>query len=706
MSKDSPATRILLDEAIAHHRSGRLPEAEAGYRQVLDTDPQQFDALRLLGLLAHQRGDHEEAFALLDRAIVVRSDVAEAFNELGAVHHARNHAEAARLCFERALALQPDFFQARLNLACLLGMQHQFANAEAEFERLASLHGDRAEVYANLGVVQHEQGKLLAAIQSYRKALALNPNLTEAHFNLAQALQTLGDIPSAIQESEALLRFDAENVRARVLLGRLLHAQGRNADAQECFRQAIADKPDSVEARWCSTMSTLAVAYGPDEHPEDSRQAFAQSLEALRRWFEEARPVDGSVGVGSMQPYYLAYHECDNRALLSRYGDLCSNLMKFAIRSHKRPPTIIRRLGKVRVGIVSGKIYDQSVWTAIVKGWCRHLDRRRFELTILSTGTVVDRETELARSLVPDFVAGFKDVRQWADQILDRRFDVLFYPEIGMDGMSVRLASLRLAPIQIASWGHPETTGLPTIDYYISADDFEPPGAQAWYREKLVTLPGMGCIYEPHNVAFDATSGDLSLDRSRVLLLCPGTPYKYDPRRDRTLVEIARRAPECRFVFCHDTVPNVSAMVQKRLEAAFHAAQITFDEHVVFLRHQSRAGFFGLMQITDLCLDTIGFSGFNTTMQALECGLPVVGYEGRFMRGRFASGILRHMGLHELVASAEDQYAKLAEKLVRDVAYLQQVRACIAERVPGLFGDLSPLGAFEDFLESAVRDAR
>ena len=362
--------------------------------------------------------------------------------------------------------------------------------------------------------------------------------------------------------------------------------------------------------------------------------------------------------------------------------------------------------GKVHIGMVSGKIYDQSVWTAIAKGWCRHLDRGRFELTILSTGTVVDRETELARSLVPDFVTGFKDVRQWADYLLNRAFDVLLYPEIGMDGMSLQLASLRLAPVQLASWGHPETTGLPTIDYYISADDFEPLGAEAFYRERLVKLPGLGCIYEPHNMAFDASAVDASLDRSCVLLLCPGTPYKYDPRHDAAFLEIARRIPEGRLVFCHDAVSDVSTMVQKRLEAAFAGAGMEFDEHVLFVPHQSRAGFFGLMQLADLCLDTIGFSGFNTAMQAVECGLPVVGYEGRFMRGRFASGILRHMGLSELVATTETQYVELVAKLARDVAYLQRVRARIADAGPGLFGNLSPLQAFEDFLESAVREAR
>ena len=218
-------------------------------------------------------------------------------------------------------------------------------------------------------------------------------------------------------------------------------------------------------------------------------------------------------------------------------------------------------------------------------------------------------------------------------------------------------------------------------------------------------LPGLGCIYEPHNVPFDASSiHALVQDRSGVLLLCPGTPFKYLPHHDAMFIAIARRVPECRFIFCHH--PHGSEMVQKRLQGAFARAGMPFQEHVIFLPHQSRAGFFGLMQVADLCLDTIGFSGFNTIMQAVECGLPVVGYEGRFMRGRFASGILRHMGLPELVATTAEQYVDLAVKLASDVAYLQRVRTRIAAAASSLMGDLTPLLPFENFLERVAREAR
>ena len=100
-----------------------------------------------------------------------------------------------------------------------------------------------------------------------------------------------------------------------------------------------------------------------------------------------------------------------------------------------------------------------------------------------------------------------------------------------MAPMTTKLACLRLAPTQVAAWGHPETTGLPTIDYYLSADDFEPPDAQANYREKIVALPHLGCTYGRQNVSGVVPDLEmLDVAQDAPLLLCPGTPFKYAPR--------------------------------------------------------------------------------------------------------------------------------------------------------------------------------
>ncbi len=146
-----------------------------------------------------------------------------------------------------------------------------------------------------------------------------------------------------------------------------------------------------------------------------------------------------------------------------------------------------------------------------MRGWCTHLDRDRIELHLIHTGIVTDAETALARAQAASFCTSLSGLTEWVDAIEAREFDVLLYPEIGMDATCTKLASLRLAPVQIAAWGHPETTGLPTIDYFLSAELFEPEGSARYYRERLVKLPNLGCYCEP----LTPVSGRSGLERAR-----------------------------------------------------------------------------------------------------------------------------------------------------------------------------------------------
>jgi predicted O-linked N-acetylglucosamine transferase (SPINDLY family) len=102
-------------------------------------------------------------------------------------------------------------------------------------------------------------------------------------------------------------------------------------------------------------------------------------------------------------------------------------------------------------------------------------------------------------------------------------------------------------------------------------------------------------------------------------------------------------------------------------------------------------------------LDTIGYSGFNTAIQAVECGLPIVTRDGRYLRGRFASGILRRLGLPELVASTEEEYVGLAVRMCKDPDFRERVRGRIEASSHLLFRDTAPVRALEDFLVASTR---
>lgn len=587
-----------------------------------------------------------------------------------------------------------------LDQARALSSAGRLGEAEAELRALLGLEPDHVPALVLLGNVLNDLGRPAEAVPLYQRALERKPESTDALANLGNALQYLGRLEEAVACYRRAIVLDPAYREAHHNLGNALESLERQTEAVTSFEQALALDPDFVEARWAIAMSQLPRVYADAPEARRCREAFARELEALDAWFDARRSVLGHRAVGNQQPFALAYQEEDNRELLARYGALCARLMGawfdaqgLAVPARRAPG------GRIRVGVASQYFRDHSVWSALVRGWFEHLDPTRFELHAFSLGAQEDAETIRCRRRAAQFHAGGKGLRAWVDLILASRLDALLYPDVGMDPMTAKLASLRLAPLQLASWGHPETTGLPTIDAYFSAQGMEPAGAQAHYTEKLVLLPHLGCCFPRAQV--DAQLPEKGAEGP--VLVCAGTPFKYAPQHDGVYPAIARRLRRCRFVFfVHQGRGDLAVRLMQRLYGAFSEAGLRAGEFVTFLPWLDRPRFYGLLQSADVFLDTLGFSGFNTAMQAVECGLPIVTREGRFLRGRFASGILQHIGLQELVAGSEEQYVDIAVRLAQDGDYRARVRKHLAARSADLFDDLAPIRAMEDYLAKAL----
>jgi protein O-GlcNAc transferase len=557
------------------------------------------------------------------------------------------------LALRRALELKPDFFEAHYNLAA---------------------------AYRDVGEAD-------AALAAYRRAAELAPRFADVHVDVASLLRERRELAEAERSLQTALALKPAHPEALLELGNVRKGAGDWRGAIEVFRRAVDVDPAFGRARWALAVAQIPVLDDGATDREERRQAFAKELGALETW--AAADPQAYRAVAEHQPFYLAYHEAPNRELLARYGRLCASLMQgWQQRAGLAPLPRHERGSKVRVGIVSAHFSDHSVWQALVRGWLQRLDRQRFELHLFHLGSRRDEETELAASLAAGFHEGKGRWEHWARFIHAGRMDVLVYPEIGMDPVTARLASLRLAPVQAASWGHPETSGLPTMDYYLSAAALEPGQAQDNYSEKLELLPGTGC-WLPRE---ETPSMELELPKADALLVCPGTPFKYAAEHDKLLVEIARRVPGARLLFFRAKPDALSDRFEQRLRAAFGGA---FDRHAVFLPWLDPKAFRSLLACAHVYLDTLGFSGFNTALQALRCGLPVVTREGRFLRGRLASGMLRHAGLDELVATSDQAYVELAVALANDATRREQVKRASGR----LLEDETPVRALERFFE-------
>ncbi len=711
------------------------------YERVLAEVPGQFDALHMMGVIALQEGRLKEAQSRIAAALEQNPTSAPALVNLTAAYLRDSQFERALEWGQRALSADPDSVDALINVGTVLHETGRFADAIPTLQQARDLSPHSAHVLNLLGSCLLKTGDAHGAAAEFEEATRVSPTDANGWANLSTALNVLSEHERALECANRSIALHADSSSALAAqgaslleLGKLdeaiasyreaikhsptvqilcacanaLITSGLNDEAAVCLRRAIEMDGDNPTARWILAMSVLKPIYETDADVRTAREKLSLAMTELHDWFKNSAHPRAHEAVGATQPFFIAYHESNNRQLLSRHGDLCTCWMSSL--PPRPPPNPRARSGKMRIGIASAHIRDHSVWIAVAKGWASRLDRARFELHLFSCNGQTDKETREAQRMATVFDGGTKSLEAWIDSIRKSDLDILIYPGIGMDPLGYQLAALRLAPLQASSWGHPETTGLPTIDYYLSGDAFEPPDAQQNYSEKLVRLPNFGAFVEPlEPKANDANLVSLGLPKAVPLLLCPGTPFKYMPSHDWVWVEIARglsTTSRGKLVFFASSRGSMHILLIARLRKAFAASGLDFDSNVCVIPVLDRPRFYGLMEKSTLLLDTLGFSGFNTALQGLECGLPVLAFEGKFMRGRLASGIMRTAGMPELVATSHQEFIQKAIGLAADERKLKRLRSELPKRRRSLFRDETSVRALEHFLETEIRKNR
>ena len=186
-----------LDAAIAEQTAGRLDQAEAIYRQILRVVPDQPDAVHLLGVIAHQRGDHRTAIESIERAIELNPGQAAYYGNLGVVWKELGELKQAAACYRRALELQPDYPEACNNLGLVCHQVGNLVKAVTCYQKALELRPDWPDPLRNLGLAFFEQRELAEAARCYRRVIELQPQSVSAHNGLGRVLAALGDFAGA-----------------------------------------------------------------------------------------------------------------------------------------------------------------------------------------------------------------------------------------------------------------------------------------------------------------------------------------------------------------------------------------------------------------------------------------------------------------------------------------------------------------------------
>ncbi len=612
-------------------------------------------------------GDTPAAIAALRAALALQPGLASAHQHLAALLLALDRPGEARVALERAVAALPADARLWAMLARVQSDQGESVGALASAAAAERAVPADAQTWRELGLLFGEYWRWEDADRALAEASRLDPGAPATETLRAVVKQELGEAPGALAALALARARDPGDLR--VALGARLLLPQVYEDAQDL-------------ARWRQRYS----------------DGLADLVREIPRWLERA----GDVFHLQRNNFLLAYQGEDDRELQRAHSGFVAQLAA-RVRPEWRAERRARRgaEGRLRIGFV-GAIFRDCTAGRYFERWVTGLDARRFERFVYHSAPISDDFTGRIAAASEHFVTLRGGIAEAAARLAADDLDVIVHPEVGMTPASYVLAALRLAPVQCAGWGHPVTTGSDAIDLYLTCGMMEPPDAAGHYVERLVALPGLGVDYAMPAPPARAARGDFGLPADSRIYVCAQSLFKVHPEMDALLADLLEADPHAVLAFFRAPVAAVTRQFADRLQRTLARRGIPARGQVKFLPRVNGELFRRVLSLADVVLDTVRFSGGNTSLDAFAAGTPVVALPGRFMRARQTAAMLEAMGLAELVAASPQHYVRIALDSARDRDRNAALREAIGRNRAALFDRPEPIAALQDVLRAAV----
>ena len=568
--------------------------------------------------------------------------------------------EGCRLLIQMALIECQDLVQAPKHIHWLLHHGH-LSDVHQLLSAFLHMHPEDDHLWMLLSNYWVQVDQTESAIEAIQKAIDLNPT-AEYRMQLAHFYGQKGRHTLALQTIEAISE-SARNLRWLWLKASLM--------------PVVFQDQAEMESCWNRCSKGLDSSYSALQNASDEEcHAF---LPLMTNLF-------------SLQ--YLCHP--DEVDLQIKYGRVLERLVERCFpqwrvtrtRSSDRP---------LRIGIVTAFFRKHTV-TRLYLPLMRALSKGSHHIF----GWSLDREDDWT----PKFATLFQEfyslsrysLSQQAAHIASKELDVIFYPELGMNSNCLQLAALRLAPKQGVGWGHPVTTGLSTIDHFLSSEAMEPEDGDSFYSENMVPLSGLGLSLVPPVPSRQLNSiAPYPLPPASVRFLVSQSIFKILPEHDRWFARLMRQLPSAQLVFMAGEGVNAGEAFQSRIRKAFEAEQAPTDT-LFFAPRLSHDGFLSLNLACDVFLDGMSWSGGMTTLEALQCGLVPLTMSGLQMRTRHTHAIVHALGLPELSVMSQDEWLAQALQLGQNQVLRQHMAERIREALPTLWRSAEPISDFEHWL--------
>ena len=691
----------IFNLALENHKKNNYEIAEKLYSDCIKKNPNYFDAHNNLGVLYNQLGEFQKAKNCYEKTIKINSADPSAYNNLGFVLNQLGDFEKSKKCYEKAIQINPNYFEAYNNFGNTLKELAQYQGAINCYQKAIQINPNYVGAYNNLGNILQELGKYQDAMKFYEKAIQINPNYVDAYNNLGNIFKELGEYRRAVNCYEKVMKINPNHLDVNINLGNIFKELGKYQSAIEYYDKAIQIQPNNITSHWLS-MNNFPIIYKNLEEQNFSRKKFEKSIEKINQLLDSEIQYSKKQllnSISSSTNFYLHYQGKDDLELQKKYASLIEKITKKIYQKVFRDIKKNNPSELIRVGFVSSFFRNHTV-SKLFKNWVVELDNKKFEKFVYYVGTKLDDVSNTIKEKA-DYFFNHIDVDKIIDQILKDNLDVLIYLDIGMAPKIQILSSLRLAPIQCNAWGHPVTSGFKNIDYFFSGESMETENSQKYYSEKLINFPGLGIKYDFPNLK-EIKKPKIQNKSNSIIFLNLQSLFKLLPQDDHVYLDIIKIYPNSYFWFISGKNESVTKIFKERIFNLFQKEGYDYEKYFYFHPKCNQNEFFGLVEQSDIILDSLNWSGGNTSLEAISLNKPIVTCPSDFMRGRHTCGILKILEIEDTIANSKEEYVKISVKLASNNDFRNFIINKIKSNKKKLFSNDKPIKFLEDFITKNV----
>ena len=694
--KKNISTEEIFARAIQNHQQNKLQLANKFYNETLKQNPNHLGAYNNLGILHNQLGQYEKAKSFYEKAIEIQPYNADAYFNLGNTFKIlRQHQEAISF-YEKAIKIKPNYVDAHYNLANTLRETGKYQKSIICYEKVIKINSTHIDSYNNLGILFNEFQEHQKAIDCYEKAIEINPNFAGAYNNLGNVFKDLGEFKKSIKYYEKTIKINPNNIDAHNNLGNILKELGEHQKAMNCYQKVIQIEPNNLTAHWLS-MNNFPVIYKNLDEINTYQEKFEKYIQKINQLLDTQTNYAKKTLVSAMNSstnFYLHYQGKNFLKLQQEYANLIERITKKIYQKFHVEKKIVQSK-HIKIGFISSLFKNHTI-AKLFKNWTIKLNKNSFKKYVYYVDNKFDPITEEIKKNANYFFS-HTNLDNLIKQISKDDLDVLIYIDIGMVPKIQILSSLRLAPIQCTTWGHPVTSGFGNIDYYFSSKSMEGDNSQKLYSEKLINLPYLGINYDFPNLT-KIKKVNISNKSKATIFLNLQSLFKLLPQDDHIYLDIIKKNPNSFFWFIDGLNNSITNIFKDRISKLFQEKGYDFKRHSYFHPRCDQDEFLGLINESDIILDSINWSGGNTSLEAISLNKPIVTYPSSLMRGRHTYGILKTLGIDETIANSKNEYVEIAVKLARDINFRKHIINKIKNQKNKLYNNDKPIRFLEDFI--------